>query len=111
MGAAAARQRPSCVALFLLPVFLPLALLCFPLLCVAVAVVRFRRRRRRMVRMSRCLGEGERAAEEEEGAGHRAALLHKYLEDQVRLVGVEPGAMDLWRPSSSCSQQGQAQQR
>jgi hypothetical protein len=99
MGAArrAPAWRSSCLALLLLPVVLPLVLLWLPLLCVAVAVVRFRRRRR----TSRRLGEGGREAEE--GAAHRAALLHMYLEDQVRLVEVD-AAVDC-RPTS-CSQEG-----
>ncbi|EAZ17632.1 hypothetical protein OsJ_33167 [Oryza sativa Japonica Group] len=40
------RWRSAAVAICLLPVVLPLALLCLPLLCFAVTVVRFRRRRR-----------------------------------------------------------------
>jgi hypothetical protein len=101
MGAArrAPAWRSSCLTLLLLPVVLPLVLLWLPLLCVAVAVAVLRFRRRRT---SRCLGQGEREAEE--GAGHhRTALLHKYLEDQVRLVGVD-AAVD--RRPSSCSREG-----
>uniref|UniRef100_A0A0A9DFX1 Uncharacterized protein n=1 Tax=Arundo donax TaxID=35708 RepID=A0A0A9DFX1_ARUDO len=85
--------RSACLSLCLLPVVLPLVLLWLPLLCVAVAVVRFRRRRRRMMMSSRgmsCLGGGERSTlEAEDGEGHRAALLHKYLEDQMELVGAD----------------------
>ncbi|KAL6595396.1 hypothetical protein ACP70R_003896 [Stipagrostis hirtigluma subsp. patula] len=99
MGAArrAPAWRSACLALCLLPVALPLALLWLPLLCVAVAAVRFRRRRRRMVaaergRRSCCARDGGPWPPEAEGAGlHRAALLHKYLEDQMELVGAGAG--------------------
>ncbi|KAL6870855.1 hypothetical protein ACP4OV_014703 [Aristida adscensionis] len=117
MGAAAAAAhrapawRSALVALCLLPVALPLLLLCLPLLCVAVAAVRFRRRRRR--RMASCCGRhrrdggGERSPPDQ--PAHRAALLHKYLEDQMELVGARAeafpaDAMDR-RPSSRQSQE------
>ena len=99
MHEAASRRAPawrsSCLALCLLPVALPLLLLCLPLLCVAVAVARFRRRRRRLMtaaKSRRCC-PGQRS-EEAEGEGYRAAaaLLHKYLEDQMELVGADAGA-------------------
>ncbi|OQU82998.1 uncharacterized protein LOC8079719 [Sorghum bicolor] len=95
--------RSSCLALCLLPVALPLLLLCLPLLCVAVAVARFRRRRRRRrqlllmttsTKSRRCCPGGRSLHGNEaegEGEGRRAAavLLHKYLEDQMELVGAE----------------------
>ncbi|XP_062197614.1 uncharacterized protein LOC133900477 [Phragmites australis] len=99
MGAvrgAAPAWRSACLVLCLLPVVLPLVLLWLPLLCVAVAVVRFRRRRRRLMmatRRGRCsFGGGEGSTLEAVGAEHRAALLHKYLEDQMELVGADAQA-------------------
>jgi hypothetical protein len=93
--------RSSCLALCLLPVALPLLLLCLPLLCVAVAVARFRRRRRRLMVKSRRSCPGERP-EEAEGEGRRAAaaLLHKYLDDQMELVGADAGAGDATAPTA-----------
>ena len=83
------RAWSSLLALCLLPALLPLLLLCLPLLCVAVAAARFRRRRRRLLlaaaRRAACRCPGGGGAEAD--AGHRAALLHKYLQDQVELVG------------------------
>uniref|UniRef100_A0A0E0FA09 Uncharacterized protein n=1 Tax=Oryza meridionalis TaxID=40149 RepID=A0A0E0FA09_9ORYZ len=82
------------VALCLVPVVLSLAVLWLPLLCCAVAVVRFRRVR--MMRSSatggrrRCGGGGGRWPEKGEGedsGGDRGMLLQKYLEDQMELVG------------------------
>jgi hypothetical protein len=106
-GAASRRAPPvwrsSCLALCLLPVALPLLLLCLPLLCVAVAVARFRRRRRRLLlttvagKSRRCCpSERSPHGEEAEGEGRRAAaaLLHKYLEDQMELVGADAGHGD-----------------
>ncbi|KAF7035481.1 hypothetical protein CFC21_060887 [Triticum aestivum] len=89
--------RSACVgavAICLLPVVLPLLLLWLPLLSFAVAVVRFRRRRRRMMmtRGGRCFHGGDRSPPpESEPDGHRAARLHKYLEDQMELVEEEAG--------------------
>ncbi|KAJ1274759.1 hypothetical protein BS78_05G085900 [Paspalum vaginatum] len=100
-GAPVPAWRSACLALCLLPVALPLLLLCLPLLCVAVAVARFRRRRRRLLRLKTttkrrsCCCPGERPSPGEEQAGgdaHRAALLHKYLEDQMELVGAAEAA-------------------
>ncbi|XP_039776220.1 uncharacterized protein LOC120643813 [Panicum virgatum] len=105
MGAAG-RARSSLLALCLLPALLPLLLLCLPLLCVAVAAARFRRRRRRLLlaaakRGACCHGSQRRppGGTEVDGA-HRAALLHKYLQDQVELVGAgaaaRPAATVAW---------------
>uniref|UniRef100_A0A0D9XPN2 Uncharacterized protein n=1 Tax=Leersia perrieri TaxID=77586 RepID=A0A0D9XPN2_9ORYZ len=89
-GSSPPAWRTAAVAICLLPVAVPLALLCLPLLCFAVAVVRFRRRRRRRKNYG-CFfgggGEEKRPSPEEAGDGHRAALLHQYLEDQMELVG------------------------
>ncbi|TKV99620.1 hypothetical protein SEVIR_8G056100v4 [Setaria viridis] len=101
MGAAGGRAAPSwrslLLALCLLPVALPLLLLCLPLLCVAVAAARFRRRRRKLLTAGRsgcrvASGGGRRAPED--GEGHRAELLRKYLQDQMELVGADAGAGD-----------------
>ncbi|CAL4995100.1 unnamed protein product [Urochloa decumbens] len=107
MDAAAGRTAPATwrsllLSLCLLPVALPLLLLCLPLLCVAIAAARFRRRRRKLVagRGGGCRGArggGGRPSATEDGEGHRAELLRKYLQDQMELVGA--GAVD-WRPSS-----------
>jgi hypothetical protein len=84
------------VAICLLPVVVPILLL-LPPLSFAVAVVRFRRRRRRMMmattmRGGCCFGGGDgSAALESEPEGHRMALLHKYLEEQMKLVEAEAG--------------------
>ncbi|AQK58608.1 hypothetical protein Zm00014a_006090 [Zea mays] len=116
MGAASRRAAPapawrsSCLALCLLPVALPLLLLCLPLLCVVVAFARFRRRRRRLLvtaAKSRSCCPGERSLHEAEG--HRAALLHKYLEDQMELVAGDAVAVDP-TPSSQRSHPHQKQQ-
>ncbi|CAN6362454.1 unnamed protein product [Urochloa humidicola] len=115
---APATWRSLLLALCLLPVALPLLLLCLPLLCVAVAAARFRRRRRKLVaaagagRSGGCRGARGgwgRPALTEEGEGHRAELLRKYLQDQIELVGAGAGAGDVDRRPSSCSQQGQPQ--
>jgi hypothetical protein len=66
-------------------VALSLLLLWLPLLCCAVAVVRFRRARRRLMRGC---GVG-RSVSVEAGAADRRGLLQKYLEDQMELVGAE----------------------
>ncbi|XP_062183471.1 uncharacterized protein LOC133887506 isoform X2 [Phragmites australis] len=90
---AAPSWRSACLSLCLLPVVLPLVLLWLPLLCVAVAVLRFLRHRRMTMVVERgrcCLGGRERSTLETEGEGHRAALLHKYLEDQMELVRAVP---------------------
>ncbi|CAM0950174.1 unnamed protein product [Alopecurus aequalis] len=71
------------VAVWAIPVALSLAVLWLPLLCCAVAVVRFRRVRRRMMRS--CGGGRSGSAD----AGDRLGLLQKYLEDQMELVGAE----------------------
>uniref|UniRef100_A0A0E0MK78 Uncharacterized protein n=1 Tax=Oryza punctata TaxID=4537 RepID=A0A0E0MK78_ORYPU len=85
------------VALCLVPVVVSLAVLWLPLLCCAVAVVRFRRVR--MMRSTggrrRCGGGGgggrwpEMGEAEDSGGGgdDRRMLLQKYLEDQMELVG------------------------
>ncbi|CAO2145785.1 unnamed protein product [Urochloa humidicola] len=112
METAAARTAPATwrsllLALCLLPVALPLLLLCLPLLCVAVAAARFRRRRRKLVagrsgggcRGAR--GGGGRPAWTEDGEGHRAELLRKYLQDQMELVGAGAGDGDRWPSSHS----------
>uniref|UniRef100_A0ACD5X504 Uncharacterized protein n=1 Tax=Avena sativa TaxID=4498 RepID=A0ACD5X504_AVESA len=95
---AAKARRSACVvavSICLLPVVVPLVLLCLPLLSFAVAVVRFRRRRRNMIakaRRGRCFGGGNRwSPPESEPEGHRVALLHKYLEEQMELVEAEAG--------------------
>lgn len=77
------------VALWLLPVVLALALLWMPLLCCAVAAIRFRRVKRRM---RGCCDDGDGGdgwRDEEvtvEDAGDRLRLLHQYLDDQMELV-------------------------
>uniref|UniRef100_J3NBS5 Uncharacterized protein n=1 Tax=Oryza brachyantha TaxID=4533 RepID=J3NBS5_ORYBR len=83
------------VALCLVPVVLSLAVLWLPLLCCAVAVVRFRRVRR----IRRAAGRGRRGGgrwpeKEDDGGGDRGMLLQKYLQDQMELVGVEPDAVE-----------------
>ncbi|RLM97765.1 hypothetical protein C2845_PM06G11950 [Panicum miliaceum] len=83
----------AALALWLVPVVLALALLWLPLLCCAVAAVRFRR-----VRKSRgCGGRGGSWREEitVDDAGDRARLLHRYLRDQMELVVAGAGAGDL----------------
>ncbi|KAF8711135.1 hypothetical protein HU200_029143 [Digitaria exilis] len=97
VGHAAPTWRSTLLALCLLPVALPLLLLCLPLLCVAVAAVRFRRRRRKLMGRSGCrVGRGGwAAAATEDGEGHRDELLRKYLQDQMELVGDwDGGAVD-----------------
>ncbi|KAL6641810.1 hypothetical protein ACP70R_019991 [Stipagrostis hirtigluma subsp. patula] len=75
------------VALCLVPVVLTLAVLWLPLLCCAVAAVRFRRARRRLTRGCRDLAGGRERCSEVVDAGDRVRLLHQYLEDQMELVG------------------------
>ncbi|KAL5206816.1 hypothetical protein ABZP36_035025 [Zizania latifolia] len=83
------------VALCALPVVVSLAVLWLPLLCCAVAAVRFRRvrMRRRTVRRSCCgVGGGWQAEKGEvDGGDDRRQLLQKYLEDQMELVGTDAG--------------------
>ncbi|CAN6335692.1 unnamed protein product [Urochloa humidicola] len=78
----------AALAVWLLPVLLALALLWLPLLCCAVAAVRFRRVRRSRM-SSRAYGRRGgscRAEEAANDAGDRARLLHQYLHDQMELV-------------------------
>jgi hypothetical protein len=89
----------AAVALWLVPAVLALAVLWLPLLCCAVAAVRFLRVRRKLVAASRrssrgcCDGDGEdgRGLEEvtmvDAAGGGRLRLLHQYLDDQMELVG------------------------
>ncbi|KQJ89197.1 uncharacterized protein LOC112272318 [Brachypodium distachyon] len=98
---AVAAWRRAAVAICLLPVALPLALLWLPPLSLALAVVRFRHRRRTMMKTDAtamgagcCLGGGRSSPlpppppEREAGA---LLLLHKYLEDQLELVAADAG--------------------
>lgn len=82
----------AAVAACAVPVALSLVLLWLPLLCCAVAVVRFRRARRRMMQMcgGSTRGGGRFGAVD---AGDRLGLLQKYLEDQLELVGAEAGGL------------------
>uniref|UniRef100_A0A0D9XXE1 Uncharacterized protein n=1 Tax=Leersia perrieri TaxID=77586 RepID=A0A0D9XXE1_9ORYZ len=86
----------AAVALCLVPVVLSLAVLWLPLICCAVAAVRFRRVRRSLAAArGRCFSGGGRRPEkgEEDGGGaDRRMLLQKYLEDQMELVGEEADA-------------------
>ncbi|XP_062204250.1 uncharacterized protein LOC133906382 [Phragmites australis] len=77
----------AALAVCALPVVLTLAALCLPLLCCAVAAVRFRRVRRR--RMRGCCGATGGWRAETIDAGDRLRLLHKYLEDQMELVAAD----------------------
>ncbi|CAM0874663.1 unnamed protein product [Alopecurus aequalis] len=84
----------AAVAICLLPVVVPLVLLWLPPLSFAIAVVRFRRRRRMMMtttmRGDCCFGGGDGSTPlDSEPEGHRVALLHKYLEEQMELVEAE----------------------
>ncbi|KAG8050913.1 hypothetical protein GUJ93_ZPchr0009g1861 [Zizania palustris] len=82
------------VALCALPVVVSLAVLWLPLVCCAVAAVRFRRvrMRRRTVRRSCCgVGGGRQEEKGEEDGDDRRQLLQKYLEDQMELVGADAG--------------------
>lgn len=95
---AAPAWRSACVAavaICLLPVVVPLVLLWLPLLSFVVAVVRFRRRRRTIMNTKRSgcsFRGGDRwPTPESELKGHRVALLHKYLEEQMELVEAEAG--------------------
>nr|XP_051191315.1 uncharacterized protein LOC127304763 [Lolium perenne] len=74
------------VAVWAVPVALSLLLLWLPLLCCAVAVVRFRRARRRLMRGC---GVGVPSSSSVDAAGDRLGLLQKYLEDQMELVGAD----------------------
>ncbi|CAD6268231.1 unnamed protein product [Miscanthus lutarioriparius] len=88
----------AAVALWLVPAVLALAVLWLPLLCCAVAAVRFLRVRRKLVAASRrrssrgCCDGGEgRGAEEitmvdDVGGRLRLRLLQQYLDDQMELV-------------------------
>ncbi|CAD6270383.1 unnamed protein product [Miscanthus lutarioriparius] len=107
MGGAGAGSLPTssswravaaaAVALWLVPAVLALAVLWLPLLCCAVAAVRFLRVRRKLVvagrRSSRgCCDGDDRGPEEatvvDAGGGRlRLRLLHQYLDDQMELVG------------------------
>jgi hypothetical protein len=78
----------AAVAVWAVPVALSLLLLWLPLLCCAVAVVRFRRARRRLMR-----GCGVGWSVSAVDAGDRRGLLQKYLEDQMELVGAEAGEL------------------
>uniref|UniRef100_A0ACD5Y841 Uncharacterized protein n=1 Tax=Avena sativa TaxID=4498 RepID=A0ACD5Y841_AVESA len=80
------------VAVWAIPVAVSLLLLWLPLLCCAVAVVRFRRARRRLMRGC---GVGRSGSAD---ACDRLGLLQKYLEDQMELVGAE--ATELFRDLS-----------
>uniref|UniRef100_A0A0E0MD35 Uncharacterized protein n=1 Tax=Oryza punctata TaxID=4537 RepID=A0A0E0MD35_ORYPU len=110
-GGAPTAWRSAAVAICLLPVILPLALLCLPLLCFAVTVVRFRRRRRlrmaaRKGKASGCRffvgGSEERLSpEKDEGDGNRAALLQQYLVDQMELVGGGGAEVDEGKKASA----------
>nr|XP_051179895.1 uncharacterized protein LOC127294183 [Lolium perenne] len=97
---AAPALRSACtaaVAICLLPVIVPLLLIWLPPLSFAVAVVRFHRRRRWMVTTKRggcCFRRGDGWSPPEsqpEPEGHRVALLHKYLEEQMELVEADAG--------------------
>ncbi|KQJ92040.1 uncharacterized protein LOC104584770 [Brachypodium distachyon] len=84
----------AAVAACAVPVAVSLALLWLPLLCFAVAVVRFRRvmrTRRAAAAEQRCGGGGGGRSGAAVDAGDRLRLLQKYLEDQMELVGAEAG--------------------
>ncbi|AQK39579.1 uncharacterized protein [Zea mays] len=96
----------AALALWLLPAALALAVLWLPLLCCAVAAVRFLRVRRKLVASGRsrggcCDGDGDGDGDRDRvpdetatvRAGGRLRLLHRYLDDQVELV-VGVGAHD-----------------
>lgn len=86
----------AALAVWLVPVVLTLAVLWLPLLCCAVAAVRFNRAR---LRLRGCrnggggAGGGRRWTEAVD-AGYRLRLLQQYLEDQVELVGADTGEGD-----------------
>jgi hypothetical protein len=90
--------RPSvrAVAAAALAVWLVPVVLTLPLLCCAVAAVRFNRAR---LRLRGCrnggggAGGGRRWTEAVD-AGYRLRLLQQYLEDQVELVGADTGEGD-----------------
>ncbi|GJN13665.1 hypothetical protein PR202_gb00395 [Eleusine coracana subsp. coracana] len=89
----------AAVAVWLVPVVLTLAVLWMPLLCCAVAAVRFNRARRRRLRLRGCRDDDSgglgRRWTEAVNAGYRMRLLGQYLEDQIKLVGVaEEGEED-----------------
>ncbi|XP_034604075.1 uncharacterized protein [Setaria viridis] len=92
----------AALALWLLPVLLALALLWLPLLCCAVAAVRFRRVRKQLRTTSRgCGGRGgvvpwrEEIIAADDDAGDRTRLLHRYLRDQMELVVAGADAEEL----------------
>ncbi|CAD6270382.1 unnamed protein product [Miscanthus lutarioriparius] len=88
----------AAVALWLVPAVLALAVLWLPLLCCAVAAVRFLRVRRKLVvaarRSSRGCWDGDeggdRGTEEitmvDATGGGRLRLLQQYLDDQMELL-------------------------
>ncbi|CAN6339821.1 unnamed protein product [Urochloa humidicola] len=83
------------LALWLLPVLLALALLWLPLLCCAVAAVRFRKVRRSRMSSRAYGGRGGSCRDEAvDDAGDRTRLLHRYLHDQMELV-VDSGELEL----------------
>ncbi|KAM0830070.1 hypothetical protein ACQ4PT_004225 [Festuca glaucescens] len=87
------------VAVWAVPVAVSLLLLWLPLLCCAVAVVRFRRARRRLMRGCGVgVGRPGSSSSVDAAGGYRLGLLQKYLEDQMELVGAE--AADLFRDLS-----------
>ncbi|XP_047051452.1 uncharacterized protein LOC124656822 [Lolium rigidum] len=86
------------VAVWAVPVALSLLLLWLPLLCCAVAVVRFRRARRRLMRGCGVGVPSSSSVDAAGSGGDRLGLLQKYLEDQMELVGAE--AADLFRDLS-----------
>jgi hypothetical protein len=96
----------AAVALWLVPAVLALAVLWLPLLCCAVAAVRFLRVRRKLVVSSRrssrgcCDGDGDRGPED--AAGGRLRLLHQYLDDQMELVGGGHEEQEEEGASASC---------
>ncbi|CAL4896696.1 unnamed protein product [Urochloa decumbens] len=84
----------AALAVWLLPVLLALALLWLPLLCCAVAAVRFRRVRRSRMSSRGCGGRGGPCRREDD-AGDRARLLHRYLHDQMELADQAGGLQPL----------------
>jgi hypothetical protein len=83
----------AALAVWLVPVVLTLAVLWLPLLCCAVAAVRFNRARSRLRGCRDGEGGGRRWTEAVD-AGYRLRLLQQYLEDQVELVGADTGEGD-----------------
>jgi hypothetical protein len=106
----------AALALWLLPVVLALALLWLPLLCCAVAAVRFHRVRKQLMMMRRtsrgsgCGGRGgdvvpwrEADNDADDDAGDRARLLHRYLRDQMELVVAGPDDAEEGARRPACS--------